>query len=218
MTVENHWRGRSLAHRVTDMSMNAQTYSSFEMILNAVRREISVNANSPILIGIDGGGGSGKSTLAKNLAVALGGVPLIHLDDFADWSNDSNWQLSTFSERALKPLLVGITSKHQRYDWLTDTLGEWFEIPSTRIAIVEGVTTLRADLLEYWKISIWVDCTRELRLERAVARDGEAMRAKWIEEWMPGEDQYFGREKPWESASFLFDGSGGESYDFTPPE
>ena len=218
MSAGNDWRGRSLAHRVTGMSTNAQTYSSFEMILSVVRREISSSADSPVLIGIDGGGGSGKSTLAKNLAAALGDASLIHLDDFADWTDDSNWQLSTFAERALKPLLAGITSKHQRYDWPTDTLGEWFEIPPTGVAIIEGVTALRNDLRDFWKISIWVDCTRELRLERAVARDGEAMRAKWIEEWMPGEDQYFIREQPWESASFLFDGSGGESYDFTPPE
>ena len=199
------------------MSMNDQTYSSLEVILDAVRREISSNADSPILIGIDGGGGSGKSTLAKKLAEALGDATLIHLDDFADWTDDSNWRLSTFAERALKPLLAGITSKHQRYDWPTDTLGEWFEIPSAGVAIIEGVTALRVDLREYWKISIWVDCPRELRLERGVARDGEAMRAKWVDEWMPGEDQYYLRGKPWESASLLFDGSDGQSSDFTPP-
>ena len=217
MNTGNHWRGRSLVHRVTDMAMSDQTYSSFETILDAIRCEISSNVDSPILIGIDGGGGSGKSTLASNLAAALGDASLIHLDDFADWNDDSNWHLSTFGERALKPLLAGITSKHQRYDWPTDTLGEWFEIPITGMAIVEGVTALRDELREYWKISIWVDCPRELRLERGVARDGEAIRTKWVEEWMSGEDQYFSREKPWESASFLFDGSDGQSSGFTPP-
>jgi uridine kinase len=199
------------------MSMNAQTYSSFEVILDAVRSEISSNADYPVLIGIDGGGGSGKSTLAKKLAEGICGATLIHLDDFADWTDDSNWQLSTFAERALKPLLAGITSKHQRYDWTTETVGEWFEIPPAGVAIIEGVTSLRVDLREYWKISIWVGCPRELRLERGVTRDGEAIRAKWVDEWIPGEDQYFLREKPWESASLLFDGSDGRSSDFTPP-
>jgi uridine kinase len=199
------------------MSMNAQTYSSFEVILDAVRSEISSNADYPVLIGIDGGGGSGKSTLAKKLAEGICGATLIHLDDFADWTDDSNWQLSTFAERALKPLLAGITSKHQRYDWPTETVGEWFEIPPTGVAIIEGVTSLRVDLREYWKISIWVGCPRELRLERGVTRDGEAIRPKWVDEWIPGEDQYFLREKPWESASLLFDGSDGRSSDFTPP-
>ena len=199
------------------MSINDQTYSSFETILDAVRREISSHADSPILIGIDGGGGSGKSTLAKNLAATLEDASLIHLDDFADWSDDSNWQLSTFIERALKPLFAGITSKHRRYDWPTDTLGELFEIPSAGVAIIEGVTAMRMELREYWRISIWVDCPRELRLERGVERDGEAIRAKWVDEWMPGEDQYFSREKPWESTAFLFDGSGRESSNFIPP-
>jgi len=199
------------------MSKSDKTYSSFETILDAVRREISAHADSPILIGIDGAGGSGKSTLAKNLSATIGDVSLIHLDDFADWTDDSDWQLSTFTERALKPLLAGISSKHRRYDWSTDTLGEWFEIPSAGVAIIEGVTALRTDLRDYWKISIWVDCPRELRLERGVARDGEAIREKWVDEWMPGEDQYFSREKPWESTAFLFNGSGSESSNFIPP-
>jgi uridine kinase len=191
------------------MSDQNRTYSSFEKILDAIRMAADASGDSPVLVGIDGAGGSGKSTLAVNLAKALDDSTVIHLDDFADWSDDSNFQLSTFAERALAPLLAGLTSKHQRYDWPTDTLGEWFEIPATGIAIVEGVTALRNELREYWQVSVWVECSRELRLERGLARDGEQMRSKWIDEWMPGEDEYFERDKPQDHAQFQFDGAGG---------
>jgi uridine kinase len=190
------------------MSDQNRTYSSFEEILDAVQKASQASGDVPVLVGIDGAGGSGKSTLAVNLAKALDGSTVIHLDDFADWSDDSNFQLSTFAARALAPLLAGLTSKHQRYDWPTDTLGEWFEIPATSIAIVEGVTALRNELREYWKVSVWVECPRELRLERGLARDGEQMRTKWVDEWMPGEDEYFERDKPQDHALFRFDGAG----------
>jgi len=198
------------------MSEPSRPYSSFDEILAAVRAATDQQPEPTTLIGIDGAGGSGKSTLSQNLATALGDTALIHLDDFADWSDDSNFQLSTFAERALKPLVAGITSKHQRYDWPTDTLGEWFEIPPKKIAIVEGVTALRPDLQEYWSIGIWVDCPREQRLERAIARDGEAARSKWVDSWMPGEDRYFAADTPWLSADFVFDGSGLARSRFNP--
>lgn len=188
-------------------------YSTFDEILDAVRTAAAEHVDSTLLVGIDGAGGSGKSTLAKNLASALTSATVVHIDDFADWTDDSNWELSTFADRVLEPLIAGITAKHQRYDWPTDTFGEWFEVIPNSIVIVEGVTALRPDLRDYWHVSAWVDSPRELRLERGVARDGEAIRSKWEDIWMPGEDEYFERDRPREHARFIYDGSGQASAD-----
>lgn len=190
------------------MSEVSRKFSTFDEIVDAIRRAVEEHPDSPVLVGIDGAAGSGKSTLAENLAAEIDEATLIHLDDFHDWDDDSNWELSTFAERALKPLLAGLTSRHQRYDWPTDSFGEWFEIPAAGVAIVEGVTTLRTDLRKFWNVPIWVDCPRDLRLERGIARDGESMRSKWVDSWMPGEDKYFERERPSEHAGYWFDGSG----------
>lgn len=190
------------------MSIESPTYSTFDEILAAVHRAALERAGSTLLVGIDGGGGSGKSTLARRLSGSLDDVTIVHLDDFADWSDDSISELSTFAERVLTPLLAGKSSRHQKYDWITDFYGEWFEIPPSGTAIVEGVTALRPDLRDYWRVSVWVDCPRELRLERGVARDGEENRHKWVDLWMPGEDAYFERVRPRDHAQFIYDGSG----------
>jgi uridine kinase len=211
------WHGCSQTHKVTGMPEMKRTYSSFKLILNAVQNAVEGSPDKVVLVGIDGAGGSGKSTLAKKLASVLDNSTILHLDDFADWNDGSNFQLSTFAERTLTPLVAGITSKHQRYDWSTGSLGEWFEIPSSGIAIIEGVTALRPDLRDYWHVSAWVDCPRDLRLERGVARDGEAIRSKWVDEWMPGEDEYFERERPWDYAGFIFDGALSGNSAFAPP-
>ncbi len=199
------------------MSDTARQYSSFDQIVAAIRDAASDNPNSTVLVGIDGAGGSGKSTLANKLSDAFGELTVVHLDDFADWSDDSNWVLSTFAERVLKPLMAGITARHQRYDWPTDSLGEWFEIAPSGIAIIEGVSVLRTDLRDYWHVSVWVDCPRDKRLVRGLARDGEAMRSKWEDLWMPGEDAYMQQHLPWDAADFIFDGSGSGESNFSPP-
>ena len=190
-----------------------RSYSNFDEILEAIRTVAKEQPDSMLFVGIDGAGGSGKSTLAERLAESLAESTVVHIDDFADWSDDSNWQLSTFADRVLEPLKAGITAKYQRYDWPTDTFGDWFEIAPGKMAIVEGVTALRPDLREYWAVSVWVDCPREVRLERGVARDGEEMRSKWTDSWMPGEDEYFERDRPREHALFIYDGSGQTSAD-----
>jgi uridine kinase len=191
------------------MSDPNSTYSTYEEILDAARSAVQTRPDSTLLIGIDGSGGSGKSTLASELANALAEATIVHIDDFADWNDDSNWTFSTFAERVLDPLIAGVTSKHQRYNWNTDSLGESFEIAPSGIAIIEGVTALRSDLRDYWHVSVWVECPRDLRLERGVARDGESMRSKWTDEWMPGEDAYVQKHQPRDHAQFVFDGSGG---------
>ncbi len=203
---ESRGRGDLRSNKVRVMP-----YSTFDVILDAVRAAATEHAGSTLLVGIDGTGGSGKSTLARNLALAIANAIVVHIDDFADWSDDSNWELSTFANRVLEPLIAGITAKHQRYDWRTDTFGEWFELVPNGVVIVEGVSALRPDLRDYWHVSAWVDCPRDLRLERGVARDGEAIRSKWEDLWMPGEDEYFERDRPRESASFIYDGSGQDS-------
>jgi hypothetical protein len=41
-----------------------------------------------------------------------------------------------------------------------------------------------------------VEAPREVRLARARQRDGEAMLARWLEDWLPSEERYIAREDP----------------------
>jgi uridine kinase len=44
---------------------------------------------------------------------------------------------------------------------------------------------------------IWMCCPRPVRLARGLARDGDAMRRAWIEDWMPPpEDASGAAERP----------------------
>lgn len=72
--------------------------------------------------------------------------------------------------------------------------------------IVEGVSSMRMELRAYWDLAIWVTCTRERRLERGIARDGETKRSQWEDVWMPEEDKYVSEQRPDQRADFVVSG------------
>lgn len=155
---------------------------------------------------IDGEGGAGKSTLAAWLAAAVGAVTVVCLDDFARPSAPG-WDRERLIRQVLDPLLAGCPGCYQRWDWSTDRGAEWHEVPVGGVVIVEGVSAIREELSDRWDLTVWVSTPRAVRLERGVARDGEALRQRWLEVWMPEEDAYVVAQRPAGRADLLVDGA-----------
>jgi uridine kinase len=172
------------------------------------------------LVGIDGGGGAGKSTFANALKDLDSQITLIHKDDFYLPSNirpkdepdiraigsDFDWQ--RLLEQVLKPLSVNEPTRYQRYDWDSDQLAEWHEVPTNQIVIIEGVYSLRPELAEYYNYKIWIETPYDTRLERGIERDGEAAREMWVNNWLVAEDLYKVTCKPFENADLIVSGMG----------
>ncbi|MCZ9336997.1 hypothetical protein NGM37_04295, partial [Streptomyces sp. TRM76130] len=70
------------------------------------------------LIGVDGHAGSGKSTFARHLARALGGVPVLHLDDIASHPELFGWT-GRLLEQVIEPFSRGAVARYSPYDWRT---------------------------------------------------------------------------------------------------
>ncbi len=68
------------------------------------------------LIGVDGHAGSGKSTFAGRLAAALGGAPVLHLDDVASHDALFDWTGRLLTQ-VIEPLRRGDTAHYTPYDW-----------------------------------------------------------------------------------------------------
>jgi uridine kinase len=159
-----------------------------------------------VLIAIDGQGGAGKSTLAAWLADTLGDATVVCLDDFARPSVPG-WDRRRMIRQVVDPLRAGRPGRYQRWDWATDTGAEWHAVPVGGVVIIEGVSATRRDLSDRWDLTVWVSTPRALRLERGLARDGDAMRRQWLDVWMPEEDAYIAEERPAERADFIVDGA-----------
>ena len=105
------------------------------------------------------------------------------------------------------PLRQGRPARYARYDWDHDALAEIRELRPGGVAIVEGIYSSRRELASLYDLRIWVECPRDVRLSRGLARDGEGARGRWEEDWMPAEDRYVVEHRPWELADLIVDGA-----------
>lgn len=174
-----------------------------------------------LLVAIDGPGGAGKSTLARLLKEQLKTlgwlVAVVKHDDFYLPSHqranqqrgvigcDFDWE--RLRDQVLTPIREGRSAHYQRYDWETDVLAEWRTISASDVVLVEGVYTMRRELVNLYDLKIWVECPKAIRLARGIARDGEKARTIWKQDWMPKEDDYVKTHLPHERANLSINGA-----------
>jgi uridine kinase len=178
-----------------------------------------------LLIGVDGPGGAGKSVFARALAVGTPPATVVEMDDFFRPSSErlpgdprdkqvgADFDWPRLCEQVLRPLAAGATARYQRYDWGTDRLAEWHAVPPGGMVIVEGVYCTRDELAGFYDFTIWIECPRELRLVRGIARDGAGSREIWERDWMVAEELYIAAQRPRERADLVLDGSGRVPHD-----
>jgi uridine kinase len=157
------------------------------------------------IVAIDGAGGAGKSTLAEAIAAHRTDVTIVPMDAFAQ-PDAPGWDHARLARDVLDPLARDEPGAYRRYDWERDALAEWIGVPAGGVVVVEGVTSMHLVLGRYWDLSVWVECAADVRLARGVARDGEGMRSRWVDQWMPDEARYAREHRPRERADLVVDG------------
>jgi uridine kinase len=172
-----------------------------DMILSMVDEH---RAQPLTVLGVGGCGGAGKTTLARRLVERIDGAQIVATDEF--WTG-SSFDLERLRVAVLDPLLAGSAAIFDSWNWATKTLHPARIVHPEGVIIVEGVCALhqmfRADLA----VRVWVDTQPAVRLERGVARDGEASRTTWETVWMPNEMAYVERDDPIGCAHLIVDGT-----------
>jgi hypothetical protein len=160
------------------------------------------------LVAIDGRAGSGKSTFAKRLSEALGGAPVLPIDDFLAWDDLTEFWPRLEAE-VLVPLLAGRDARYQQRDWERDpygrALGAWTDFPFAPTVIIEGVGAARRATRGCFAYSIWIETPEAVCLERGVARDGEERRALWLD-WQRREAAFFDDDPVMNHVQLMVDG------------
>ena len=168
--------------------------AALERLLTLVRAA-EPRTGATCVLAIDGRSGAGKSTLAQALALALD-APIVALEDlYGGWDGLEDGTSLLLSE-VLRPLADGHEATVPHYDWLTATWGErWVLAPPAQL-IVEGAGAGARSLAPYTSVLVWLELSRALRRERALARRyGELYAPHW-ERWALQEDAFFEREHP----------------------
>ncbi|WP_443058256.1 uridine kinase family protein [Streptomyces sp. NBC_00820] len=141
------------------------------------------------LIGVDGHAGSGKSTFAARLAAALGGAPVLHLDDIADHERLFGWT-GRLMAQVIEPLGRGETARYTPYDWTVRAFGPPRPLPPAPVVVIEGVGAGRRALRPHLARLLWMELPREESWARGRSRDGAGQREFW-DEWVRAERAHF---------------------------
>ncbi|MER7738700.1 hypothetical protein ABTX34_10295 [Streptomyces sp. NPDC096538] len=141
------------------------------------------------LVAVDGHAGSGKSTFAGLLAAALGGAPVLHLDDIARHDELFDWTGRLLGE-VIGPLTRGESAHYAPYDWRARRPGPPRALPAAPVVVVEGVGAGRRALRPHLALLLWMDLPRAESWERGRTRDGEEQREFW-DGWTRAEREHF---------------------------
>ncbi len=154
---------------------------------------------SDLLIAIDGNSASGKSTLARTLA-HIYDCDLIHMDDFflrpeqrtperlAECGGNIDYE--RFTEEVLTPLQNGTFKGYTAFDCSIGALGEYKSIGKSRLRIIEGAYSLHSKFQHIFDLKILMRIDRGVQLKRIEKRNGTQMLQRFVNEWIPMEDDY----------------------------
>jgi uridine kinase len=191
----------------------------------------SLGLDHPVRVAVDGVGAAGKTFLADEIAEAFersgrtairAGVDGFHHPRVVrhrlgplsprGYYEDS-FDYTAVISSLLLPLGPGGTLRYRTaaYDFRIDAPVESpeLEAPPDAVLVFDGVFLLRRELVRHWDFRIFVNAGFETTLKRALTRDvelfgsPEAVRERYNERYIPGEQMYLNAVRPRESADVV---------------
>ena len=158
-----------------------------------------MEAQEFVRIAVDGRCASGKSTLA-GLIQRVYGANLFHMDDyFLPFERKTPERLAEpggnvdyerfFEEIAGREKNAEVVWR--RFDCGAQALGEWNHAQPNRLTIVEGSYSLHPQLRAAYDLKVFLDIDAERQSARILQRNGEYMHSRFVNEWIPLENEYF---------------------------
>ena len=152
-----------------------------------------------VLIAIDGRCASGKTTLAA-LLQRVYDANLFHMDDyFLPFERKTPERLAEpggnvdyerfFSEIASQPKGASVT--WHCFDCSVQGLSAPIHTPPKRLTIVEGSYSLHPVLRDAYDLKVFLDIDPQRQSDRILRRNGPEMHARFVNEWIPLENEYF---------------------------
>ncbi|MFE7752770.1 uridine kinase [Streptomyces sp. NPDC057428] len=152
-------------------------------------RSLTPSCGPVRLIAVDGHAGSGKSTFADRLAEALGGAPVLRLDDLASHEELFAWT-DRLRAQVLDPLSRGASARYAPYDWTARRFGTPKTLAPAPVMLVEGVGAGRAAVRPFLAGLLWIEGDRGASWEQGRLRDGPGLAEFW-DGWTLAEQRHF---------------------------
>ena len=164
------------------------------------------------LLGIDGRCASGKSTMAKLLS-EIYNCSVVHIDDFfLPFERKTKERLSEpggnldrerFYEEVILPYQAGKDLIFGQFNCESGTIDTQQSIPQQAVIIVEGSYCLHPLMQNAYGIKVFSTCGTDLQSQRILKRNGKLLHQRFLDEWIPMEEQYFSHFSIPESCDFI---------------
>lgn len=168
--------------------------------------------DQPCIITIDGRSGSGKSTCAKLIA-DIYGYSIVHMDDFFLQKEQrtverlkeigGNLDYERFYEEVVLPIHNKQSFVYRIFDCGSMSIQGSKNVCFENGIVVEGCYSMHPKFNEYSDLKVFIDIPYELQKERILKRNGEFMLKRFVEEWIPKENEYFDSFKIKEKANMI---------------
>jgi energy-coupling factor transporter ATP-binding protein EcfA2 len=171
---------------------------------------VGSHVTSPALVLVDGRSGSGKSTFAARLA-RLRGATVVSTDDVAWHLHPTQWAQELLDGVVL-PWTRGEAVGFRPPAWEHHGRAGSITVPAGVDLVVEGVGAGRHELAPYAQLLVWIRSDDAEARRRGIARDIALGRTpveaeRFWDEWMAAERPFLERERPWERAGLVVDGT-----------
>ena len=175
--------------------------------------EKQIKQNKKVIIAIDGPSASGKSTLGDLLEKKYNAV-LIHTDSyFLPKEMKTKERLAESGGnvdymRLKSEIMDNLDNDYLKSDYFnctTNKLEERTPIKNKQVVIVEGAYSMHKELFPYYTLTIFLEIDDTLQRNRILARNGEEMLKRWMNEWIPLENVYIKEEKLLDKVNIVID-------------
>jgi len=194
------------AYRIVKAEYN-DYFEVFNRIDSLLKLQGTVN------VAIDGKSGAGKSTLAE----LIGNVydcNIFHMDDFFLTPElrteerlkevGGNVDYVRFRREVIEGLQSGCEFQYRKYDCSKKAMGEYINVIPKRLNIIEGSYSMHPTLIDFYHLKIFLDVDEETQSLRILERNGPDMYRRFLNEWIPLENQYFEKMKIQEQSDLVF--------------
>lgn len=182
-----------------------------DVVTEAVNQQKNSKRDEPFILAIDGQSASGKTTLGEKIAERYGGN-LFHMDDFfLQPAQRTGKRLSEIGgnvdyerfAQVLSQIKEGKEIEYQVYNCKKQCLGEQERIRPVHWNIVEGSYSMHPYFGDCYDLKIVVTIDREAQKERILERNGREMLPRFLEEWIPKENEYLNAFQIFEKADII---------------
>lgn len=181
-----------------DKGITGMGFTGLKEILTLIEK--SMDVMNQVILAIDGNSGAGKSYLSSLLAEHFD-CNVFHMDDFFLQSHQrtpdrlqepgGNIDYQRFQKEVIKNLKRKVPFRYQLYDCSQTALTKWIQVIPKKLNIIEGVYSMHPLWNDALDLKIFLTLQPEEQLKRIRKRSGERMLKRFLQEWIPMENQYF---------------------------